>query len=613
MRFSQVEAIRIPNGYAKKITANGRELWRYGVSDNVFRYVSLGDSIAAGHAIDVNWDTQYGYGSQYGENGNTSTEIVPDSYTDLIRAELEQTYSASRVSAVSFARSGDTVEDLIEKLGHAGVRNAIAEANLVTICIGANDVLGPALGNLEEYINTGNLSTIESVVNGNLATLGNDSAPTSYKRLFDKLTGINPRAKFVFTTIYNPYKYLWIEEGTGGFFAPLLDTIPSMSVGPFDVTGAIRSGLLGSDIVRQLFDRVNGLDDWAERYVTALNNVLRTKINAYGNANVLLADTKAVYDPVPDRAISAPKHYNDLVNVEYTRGYDVSTMDWGRLYEDSGDAGSFWWDLADRYLISGALDIEGLAADLVPQVVEKVITPDIDPHPEVYGHYAMERTFAEALGWHTFTRRTLSFNGNGGSGSMDSVTLVALDNMAAYITLPTIGFSMAGHCFDGWNTATAGNGATYSNGGLIGITSDTTLYAQWSNTCIVTYMHTNHTGGLYGDDNEGHPDCYALYIEGDDGFKPKFDSFESPPISYAVQYGKAIGVGVNDYIGDELLYDNANCGIYLNGKMVCTGYRHAEFSFYLTSHTTIDFRWKISGSLLTANAQSWYDCYITTY
>ena len=42
----------------------------------IFGYVSLGDSNAAGHAINDEWVTNYGDGSQYGKNGNTSTAIV---------------------------------------------------------------------------------------------------------------------------------------------------------------------------------------------------------------------------------------------------------------------------------------------------------------------------------------------------------------------------------------------------------------------------------------------------------------------------------------------------------------------------------------------------------
>lgn len=120
--FSKITRVTIPEGVAIEIQdGNGNLVW------DAFhmRYVSLGDSIAAGHSINEYWATNYGVGSQYGENGNTSTEIVPKSYTDLIKNKLEKSYDPLRVSTKSFAHSGDTVENLIAKLNHDRVKGAI--------------------------------------------------------------------------------------------------------------------------------------------------------------------------------------------------------------------------------------------------------------------------------------------------------------------------------------------------------------------------------------------------------------------------------------------------------------------------------------------------------
>lgn len=436
MRFQKVKAMRVPEGRAKRIRHNGKTLW-----NGVIAYVSLGDSIAAGHTINADWDKNYGERSQYGVNGNDQTEIVPGCYADLIRDDLAASLGSS-VNAISFARSGDTVADLMQKLNHDRVRNELAKADYVSICIGANDVLQPAMLNLEDYINTGDLSGIAAIVEANLAALNTDSNPNSYRALFDKLYAINPKAKYVFTSIYNPYKYLWLDDGANGFFKPLLDTIPNMDLDvdkiiedmflggtdlsyyditqfkwvsielDYDLDGVIKSGLLNTPAVRTLYDRVNGLCDWSENYVTQLNTVLKNKINAYGKGNFLLADTKAAFDQYPDRPVSATVHYNDLVSVEFTRGYDTMQMDWGALWRDqySNDAGSYWGDLAWKYLsFSNALpsvnvadyisfNINGYATDLVAQIVEKVIVPNVDPHPEEYGHIVLKQTFETALG-----------------------------------------------------------------------------------------------------------------------------------------------------------------------------------------------------------------------
>ena len=69
------------NKIVDKIEVDGEVKW----NRTKFRYVSLGDSIAAGHSINSNWETDYGVGSQYQENGRTETVIVPNCYTDLIK------------------------------------------------------------------------------------------------------------------------------------------------------------------------------------------------------------------------------------------------------------------------------------------------------------------------------------------------------------------------------------------------------------------------------------------------------------------------------------------------------------------------------------------------
>lgn len=610
MRFSQVNGVRIPKGSAKEIRHNGKTLW-----NNIrARYVSLGDSIAAGHTINDEWDDNYGEGSQYGKNGNTQTVIVPGCYTDLIHTELMQRYGGT-VNATSFARSGDRVDDLMEKLDHDVVKNAIAKANYVTVCIGANDVLEPAMSHLEEYINAGDsaLAEIASIVEANLATLNDDTAATSYTALFNKLAAINPNAKYIFTTIYNPYKYLWLDEGKDGFFSPVLNSIPQMTILGFEVDELIKNELLSMDAVEMLFDRVNGLNDWAEKYVTQLNTVLRNKISAYQttNANFLLAETKTLYEVFPDRPVTAEKHYNDLVSVEYTSGYDTAKMDWGRLWEGS-NAATFWLDLATEYVGSNGLDIDGFASDLVGQMIEKVIVPDIDPHPEEYGHYVLKRSFEDVLGMQSLDRYTIVFNSNGGIGSMEAQSVVGVDGLPAFVNIKTNEFAAEteGYYLNSWNTAVDGSGTAYSNGQLVGISGDMTLYAQWSNIYAIAYKHTNKTE-LYTDDETGHMECYNLYINGE--LMPKLGKFsEGNSPTYYVPYGTTVRVVVSNYNPTELTYDDCDCDIYWNGANVASGYRGTEYTFALNCNVLVDFQWKIAGSLVTLDAQSWEDCYITT-
>lgn len=390
MQFFKTTSIHTPYGYVSEILREGYSVWMEG-----YRYVSLGDSIAAGHSIDYNWETNYGVGSQYGENGHSETIIVPNCYTDLIHRNKATIHRHAYVT--SFAHSGDTVGDLMSKLTHPVVRSAIAKAHAVTVCIGANDILGPAMNHLEEYINSGDLSQIESIVNTNMANLENDSYTNSYVALFDALSSINPDARFVFMTIYNPYKYLYIEEGVNGFFEPVLSVIPDMNLFGLDIDGLIKSGLLSTPIVQKLFSRVNGLSAWTETQVTHLNTILKNKVASYRdkNVNFYVADAKARFDTYPDRASGATVCYNDLVNVEYTRGYNTMTMDWGRLYR--GDPAGYWTNLVMKYVSWSGLDIESMANELIAQTIERVIVPDIDPHPETYGQYVLSDVFGQQL------------------------------------------------------------------------------------------------------------------------------------------------------------------------------------------------------------------------
>ena len=596
--LADMRSIDIPEGRVVSISRDGVTVWRAGRG-----YVSLGDSIAAGHAINSDWETDFGVRSQFGEGGNTSTALVPGCYTDIVGND-SRLHGILRTT--SYAHSGDTVADLMSKLADPRVGRILANADLVTVCIGANDVLEPALMHLQEYIDTGDLSAIEAQIDANLVRLSTDSDANSYRALVDRIAALAPKAQCVYMTIYNPYKYLWLDEGKDGFFKPVLNAIPQITILGFEVDELIKAGLLNTSAIRTLYARVNGLCDWAERYVTALNAIISRKVPPTG----LVADVKALFDTVPDRGVSpASYRYNDLVNVEYTRGYDTMTMDWGELYQ--GDVVGYWTDLATSHVDSGGLDIEGLASQFVADVVERVIVPDIDPHPESTGHILISKAMGDALGWSSLVRYTLSYDANGGGGSVASVTVPSAGDQPAYVSVTSGGFTApgAGWYSKGWNTRADGSGTSYSAGQLVGLTGDLVLYAMWSNVYTLTYRHTNHTN-LYGNDETGHMECYNLYINGT--LMPKLGKFSDNQVPvYSVAYGSTIRVVVSSYKQNDILYKDKDCRVYLNGSQVASGNNRAEYTFTLTRNMAVEFHWKIAGSLATFNAQSWEDCYIT--
>lgn len=615
MKFSKVDAVRIPSGTARRITCNGNTMWE----PFKMRYVSLGDSIAAGHTINAGWASKYGEGTQFGKNGNTETVIVPECYTDLIRRELKARYG--EIKATSFARSGDTVADLMAKLDNPIVWRAIARADIVTVCIGANDVLQPAMTRLDEYF-SGDMSGMNGVIEANLATLDNDYSAVSYHALLSKLYSINPDARYVFTTIYNPYKYLHVDEGRNGFWGPLLNSIPDMKLDvlgvTLDIDGFLKDSLLGTPALVDLTNRINALGSWAESYVTRLNSILRNKINAFGQSNFCVADTKAVFDPVPNRTYPSPKHYNDLVSVEYTAGYDASTMDWGKLWGGS-DPGTFWWKLVDGHIDGVNIDINGIAQDLVAQVAEKVVVPDVDPHPEEYGHYALYHSFADALGWEELPRRSIIYNaGTYGSGYMAVQKVIALDNMPAFATVHASAFvpNTEGYRYTGWNAAADGSGVAYTGGQLVVLASDLTLYAQWTNLLTVAYRKISNNeyvspGGQTGPVKKNGSEYYLRVTLGGSVLPGLSDTFNSDGVTRV----RTITVPY----GTELYIQLINTGskdrgkVYLNDSVVVGD---AEYCYYTTkvkSDMAMTFTWEQEGvDSWVTEAQSYWIARITT-
>ena len=88
------------------------------------------------------------------------------------------------------------------------------------------------------------------------------------------------------------------------------------------------------------------------------------------------------------------------------------------------------------------------------------------------------------------TEYTVTFDANGGEGSMDAQTVPASTDT----TLTANAFTRAGYTFTGWNTDKDGNGTHYDNGATVNLTEDLTLYAQWQiNTYTVTWVDENGT------------------------------------------------------------------------------------------------------------------------
>jgi uncharacterized repeat protein (TIGR02543 family) len=88
---------------------------------------------------------------------------------------------------------------------------------------------------------------------------------------------------------------------------------------------------------------------------------------------------------------------------------------------------------------------------------------------------------------------TVTFNANGGSGSMNPQT--GTYNTTAPLTLNA--FTRTGYTFIGWNTLSGGGGTAYADGASYTFTASVTLYAQWSiNSYTVTFNSNGGTGSM---------------------------------------------------------------------------------------------------------------------
>lgn len=80
---------------------------------------------------------------------------------------------------------------------------------------------------------------------------------------------------------------------------------------------------------------------------------------------------------------------------------------------------------------------------------------------------------------------TITFNANGGSGTMSALTV----KKGASQKLTANSFTRSGYTFTGWNTKADGSGTSYTNGQTITPTANLTLYAQWGTTSGTTAGH----------------------------------------------------------------------------------------------------------------------------
>ena len=90
------------------------------------------------------------------------------------------------------------------------------------------------------------------------------------------------------------------------------------------------------------------------------------------------------------------------------------------------------------------------------------------------------------------TEYTVSYDANGGTGSMKAVTVKENET----ITIAENAFTRSMFKFIGWNTKADGTGTSYADKASIKVTQSITLYAQWEKYYTITFDANGGTGSM---------------------------------------------------------------------------------------------------------------------
>ncbi len=146
--------------------------------------VILGDSIGTGHSL-----------PDYNIMGNPKSQY---SWATL----LSEKYGANQVN---FAVDGDTTSDLLAVVNNASKRRVISKAKVICISIGGNNFL-QLMGSL---VLSGSVFDAEAVENAYVEM--QEAAERDLDAIFAALKEINPDAKVLVQTLFEPYRYFEVQ------------------------------------------------------------------------------------------------------------------------------------------------------------------------------------------------------------------------------------------------------------------------------------------------------------------------------------------------------------------------------------------------------------------
>ncbi len=168
-------------------------------------YVALGDSIADGYRLP----------------GYTSPGSAPEKSFPVLLAE------ALGLRLTPLAVSGMDTDGLLRALDTAAYRDAVAEARVVTLTIGSNDLLLPAIQQLTALADSASKGDLRAMLEA-LGKVGDaltsqeaqavyaqrtERFKANWEAIIARIRALNPTADILVTNFYNPYSMLEYSLG----------------------------------------------------------------------------------------------------------------------------------------------------------------------------------------------------------------------------------------------------------------------------------------------------------------------------------------------------------------------------------------------------------------
>lgn len=230
---------------------------------------------------------------------------------------------------------------------------------------------------------------------------------------------------------------------------------------------------------------VTGNADYTAQFTAALNSYTVTWKNWDGT--ILETDSEVVYGTMPEYNGTEPIREADEKGSYTFNGWSpaiapvAGNIEYTAQFEIIPNTYTVTWKNWDETVLETDAEVPyGTMPEYNGELPEKAADED-----NTYTFSGWTPELAIVTGDVTYTatftatpivRYTVTFDANGGEGSMEPQTFIQGQDA----TLAPNSFTREGYKFIGWNTAADGSGADYADeAAQIQLTEDITLYAQW--------------------------------------------------------------------------------------------------------------------------------------